>query len=88
MATDSCVQRVVRRDFRSATVITIAHRLHTVVDYDRIIVMDGGKIVEAGTPRKLLETEGGFLWKMASALGIQAQGELRSLAMMQPVSPP
>jgi ABC-type multidrug transport system fused ATPase/permease subunit len=80
MATDGRIQAVMRKDFERSTVITIAHRLHTVVDYDRIVVMDNGRAVEVGAPSDLLDKEGGFLWKMAAALGPQAQGELRALA--------
>lgn len=49
-ATDQFIQQCVKDKFRDATVITIAHRLDTVADYDKIIVMDKGRVAEVGTP--------------------------------------
>jgi ATP-binding cassette subfamily C (CFTR/MRP) protein 4 len=45
MGTDDFIQRTLKKRFNNKTIITIAHRLNTIADYDRIIVMDGGKIV-------------------------------------------
>ena len=53
--TDQLVQRVVRSQFKGRTVITIAHRIGTVIDCDRILVMGGGRVVEFGTPSDLLQ---------------------------------
>ena len=53
-ATDQLIQRTLRTAFANCTIITIAHRLQTVMDYDRIVVMAGGKIVECDTPERLL----------------------------------
>jgi ABC-type multidrug transport system fused ATPase/permease subunit len=47
-----------------ATVLTIAHRLRTVIEYDRILVLDQGRIVEFDTPRRLLEQEDGWFARM------------------------
>lgn len=58
--TDMLVQRTVREELRGRTVVTIAHRLATVVDCDRVMVVDGGRVVEMDTPRKLLEAGGWF----------------------------
>ncbi|KAJ2385511.1 hypothetical protein GGI05_004677, partial [Coemansia sp. RSA 2603] len=52
--TDSILQDVIRREFSECTVLTIAHRLNTVMDSDRVIVMDQGKVVEYDTPQNLL----------------------------------
>ncbi|GMT26202.1 hypothetical protein PFISCL1PPCAC_17499, partial [Pristionchus fissidentatus] len=52
--TDSLVQSVVREEFRDATVIAIAHRLNTVAGYDRIMVLEKGRIAEFDTPSRLL----------------------------------
>ncbi|XP_055357966.1 LOW QUALITY PROTEIN: ATP-binding cassette sub-family C member 10-like [Paramacrobiotus metropolitanus] len=54
--TDQKMQRTIREAFAHSTVITIAHRLHTVMDYDRIIVMSDGKIVETDSPSNLLRS--------------------------------
>lgn len=60
MKTDAFIQRAIRRYFKETTIITIAHRLITIVDYDRIIVMRGGRIVEKGAPFELIEHRGLF----------------------------
>ncbi|XP_061381499.1 probable multidrug resistance-associated protein lethal(2)03659 isoform X2 [Danaus plexippus] len=52
--TDKHIQRTIRTKFADSTVLTIAHRLNTVMDYDRVIVMDKGRIVESGHPYELL----------------------------------
>ncbi|KAI3325328.1 ABC transporter [Xylariaceae sp. AK1471] len=52
--TDELMQRIIREEFTQHTIITIAHRLHTIRDADTIIVMDKGKVVEVGTPDELL----------------------------------
>ena len=51
MQTDSFIQKVIRENFINTTVITIAHRLNTIADYDKVIVMSRGKIIELGSPR-------------------------------------
>ncbi|PHH89568.1 hypothetical protein CDD83_5759 [Cordyceps sp. RAO-2017] len=53
--TDELMQRVLREELAGRTIITIAHKLHTVLDYDRVILLDKGKLVEAGNPKELLE---------------------------------
>ena len=50
------IQRTIREELTSAIVITIAHRLKTVMDYDRILVLDEGHMVEFDTPWVLLQT--------------------------------
>lgn len=54
--TDELMQRVLREELQGRTVITIAHKLHTVLDYDRVVLLDRGRIVETGNPQALLET--------------------------------
>lgn len=50
--------------FKDHTVISIAHRLDTIADFDRVVVLDKGKVAESGNPRELLKTETKFraLW--------------------------
>ena len=62
--TDAMIQKVIRERFKDTTVLTIAHRLDTIMDSDRIIVMEEGKIVEFDTPNILLENENGIFFEM------------------------
>ena len=55
--TDRILQRVVREELKGCTVITIAHRLETVLDYDRVMVLDKGQVVEFASPEELLKRE-------------------------------
>ncbi|KAJ2067239.1 ATP-binding cassette glutathione S-conjugate transporter ycf1 [Coemansia sp. S155-1] len=58
--TDRIMQSVIRREFKDCTVLTIAHRLNTIMDSDRILVMDEGKVAELDTPANLLARDGHF----------------------------
>ena len=60
MQTDSFIQKVIREKFTDTTVITIAHRLNTIADYDKVIVMKRGKITEQGAPWQLIQSRGIF----------------------------
>ncbi|TPP56724.1 hypothetical protein FGIG_04960 [Fasciola gigantica] len=55
--TDFVIQKTIRSQFASCTVLTVAHRLHTVIDNELIVVMEGGRIVEVGAPHELLNPE-------------------------------
>lgn len=71
--TDALVQRVVREDFASHTVVSVAHRLETIVDFDRVVVLEGGCVAEEGCPRELLARPGGSrfreLWDASRRAG-------------------
>ena len=58
VTTDAMVQRVIRRVFRDCTVLTVAHRIHTIADSDRIMVLSEGNIAEFDSPQNLLQTPG------------------------------
>ena len=60
MATDYYIQKCIKTKFKETTVITIAHRLNTIADYDKVIVMDKGRILEIGAPYELLLRKGAF----------------------------
>ena len=59
--TDRMIQNVIRKEMAECTVLTIAHRLDTVLEYDRIMVLDNGEIVEFDQPDVLLQRRDGFL---------------------------
>lgn len=57
-ATDALIQQTVRVAFKNCTVLTIAHRLHTILDSDRILLLDSGEVDEFDSPLTLLQTPG------------------------------
>jgi len=61
---EQSIQEGLARLFRGRTVIAIAHRLSTLDAFDRIVVMDRGRIVEDGPPRRLLQAKGGIYSRM------------------------
>jgi ABC-type multidrug transport system fused ATPase/permease subunit len=80
MNTDAFIQKVLKERFADTTVITIAHRLNTVADYDQIIVMQRGKIMECGSPHELIQRNGMFA-EMVQHTGRNAS-EIRAKAKM------
>ncbi|XP_054584878.1 ATP-binding cassette sub-family C member 2 [Eptesicus fuscus] len=70
LETDQLIQITIRKEFSHCTVITIAHRLHTIMDSDKVMVLDNGKIVEFGSPEELLAKPGPFYF-MAKEAGIE-----------------
>ncbi|KAJ3554652.1 hypothetical protein NM688_g2996 [Phlebia brevispora] len=64
---DDQIQRTIREEFASSIVITIAHRLKTVLDYDRILVLGHGEILEFDTPAVLINKPGGVFREMCRA---------------------
>lgn len=74
-ATDSKVQATIR-ELKNNTIITIAHRLKTIVDYDRVVVMERGEVVEIGSPWDLLRTDG------TSVTGVDGKRWFREMCEM------
>eukprot|EP00117_Sycon_ciliatum_P000163 scpid4992/ scgid1440/ Multidrug resistance-associated protein 4; ATP-binding cassette sub-family C member 4; MRP/cMOAT-related ABC transporter; Multi-specific organic anion transporter B len=75
--TDSIIQQTLRTHFKDCTVITIAHRLHTIIDSDRIMVIDSGRIKEFDRPFALLQNKRGALSEMVQSLGVTEGEQLR-----------
>lgn len=71
--TDRKIQRTMAFGFKGKTVLCIAHRLRTIILYDRICVMDQGRIAEMDTPLRLWEREGGIFRGMCDRSGIQRE---------------
>lgn len=78
--TDALVQKTIRNKFQSCTVLTIAHRLNTVMNSDKILVMDDGTAVEFDSPFNLLKNPDGFLYKMVEQTGQTAADILHGIA--------
>merc|ERR1712070_529689 len=62
--TDALIQDMVRSNFANATVLTIAHRLNTIMDSDRVLVLDNGHVAEFDTPSKLLSETSSIFYGM------------------------
>mmetsp|Transcript_1237 Transcript_1237/g.1594 ORF Transcript_1237/g.1594 Transcript_1237/m.1594 type:complete len:1397 (-) Transcript_1237:136-4326(-) len=62
--TDALIQRMIRENFKNATVLTIAHRLNTIMDSDRVLVLDDGKVAEFDTVDALMAKNGGIFRSM------------------------
>lgn len=67
-ATDSKIQETLR-EVRESTIITIAHRLQTIIDYDKVLVLDKGRLVEYESPWELIEKEGSVFRGMCEMSG-------------------
>ena len=66
-ATDSKIQETIR-EIKNTT-ITIAHRLQTIIDYDKVLVLDKGEVIEYGDPFDLVNQEGGIFRGMCEMSG-------------------
>ncbi|KAM4636126.1 ATP-binding cassette sub-family C member 2 [Discoglossus pictus] len=71
LETDNLIQKTIRSEFSNCTVLTIAHRLHTIMDSSRVMVLDAGRIIEFGQPDELLKRQGHF-YAMAKDAGIES----------------
>uniref|UniRef100_A0A3P8ZXL4 ATP-binding cassette, sub-family C (CFTR/MRP), member 2 n=1 Tax=Esox lucius TaxID=8010 RepID=A0A3P8ZXL4_ESOLU len=69
LETDDLIQTTIRQEFAHCTVLTIAHRLHSILDSNRVMVLDAGKIVEFDSPSTLFNQQGHF-YSMAKDAGI------------------
>ncbi|KAK0639395.1 hypothetical protein B0T16DRAFT_338827, partial [Cercophora newfieldiana] len=72
--TDRAVQKVMRTEFAHSTLIVIAHKLSTVADFDRLLVLSHGAVAESGAPRQLLRERGEF-WDMVCQSPDRAETE-------------
>ncbi|KAM9999108.1 hypothetical protein ACTFIZ_002667 [Dictyostelium cf. discoideum] len=77
---DSLIQATIRNKFSNCTILTIAHRLNTIMDSDRIMVLDAGKISEFDEPWTLLQNQNGLLTWLVDETGPQNAIYLRKLA--------
>ena len=77
--TDLLIQQTIHSEFADCTVLCIAHRLDTVISYDRILVLQQGQLVEIGTPKALLDKEDGMFTSMVNETGEKNASFLRSI---------
>ncbi|KAM7299688.1 putative ABC transporter [Ixodes scapularis] len=72
--TDMLVQQTLRDAMSGCTVLIIAHRLHTVLSSDRVVVMDQGSVVEVGSPTELLTDTTSSFYAMVREAGVEFHG--------------
>ena len=77
LETDDLIQATIRKEFADSTVMTIAHRLNTIMDYDRIMVLDKGHLVEFASPMELLGDTESIFYRMAVDAGLAGQQEIK-----------
>ncbi|KAM1917545.1 hypothetical protein ACFX13_037135 [Malus domestica] len=79
--TDALIQKTIRQEFQSCTMLIIAHRLNTIIDCDRILLLDAGRVREFDTPERLLSNERSAFSKMVQSTGSANAQYLRSLVL-------
>ncbi|KAI4371824.1 hypothetical protein MLD38_010127 [Melastoma candidum] len=76
--TDALIQKI-REEFKSCTMLIIVHRLNTIIDCDRILLLDSGRVLEYDTPEGLLSNEGSAFSKMVQSTGAANAQYLRGI---------
>ncbi|XP_031394506.1 putative ABC transporter C family member 15 [Punica granatum] len=72
-ATDGVIQKIISQEFKDRTVVTIAHRIHTVIDSNLVLVLSDGRVAEFDSPSKLLEREDSFFSKLIKEYSMRSK---------------
>jgi ABC-type multidrug transport system ATPase subunit len=80
LQTDKLIQQTIKENFKNLTVLTIAHRLNTIMESDKILVMDAGVAVEFGPPLALLERSEGHFTSLLRETGHESFKKLKKIA--------
>eukprot|EP00127_Corallochytrium_limacisporum_P002056 Clim_evm44s99 gene=Clim_evmTU44s99 len=83
METDNCIQQILREQFKDCTVITIAHRINTIMDSDRILLLEAGQVKEFDSPARLLKQPGSQFYAMAQEAHCLADEDESNDAQLQ-----
>lgn len=78
--TDKLLQEALNKSFQGATIISVAHRLDTIIDNDLILVLGGGEVLEYGSPAELIALQGHFT-SMVNDTGVEMSQELKRRAI-------
>ena len=78
--TDAIIQNVMKTKFKQATVLTIAHRLETIIFYDKIAVIGEGKIIELASPKTLLQNSNSSFSKLVDEMGKESKERMMGMA--------
>ncbi|KAJ7185377.1 multidrug resistance-associated ABC transporter [Mycena filopes] len=79
-ATDELIGKTIRQEFAESTILTIAHRLRTVIDYDRVMLLDQGRIAEFDRPGVLLRNPNSKFYSLCKATGKEEFAVLKKMA--------
>jgi len=79
-ATDELISQTIRHEFAQSTILTIAHRLRTVIDYDRVMLLDQGRIVEFDRPATLIADTSSSFYALCKATGRNEFSTLKKMA--------
>lgn len=80
--TDDLIQQTIRSKlFAESTVITIAHRLQTIIDFDSIVILSDGKVIEVGSPHELLKNTDSSFSEMVNAMGSDVRKDMIKRAL-------
>lgn len=81
--TDALIQKTIRETFAECSVLTIAHRLHTIIDSDMVLVMENGYAKEYDVPYKLLQNSSGIFRDLVNNLGHDEKEKLFEIAKLK-----
>ncbi|EAW07798.1 putative ABC multidrug transporter [Aspergillus clavatus NRRL 1] len=73
--TDEIMQRVIREKFGSHTILSVAHKLETILDFDKVVVLDAGRVVECGNPYSLLADEKTYFSRLYASAMVEEGGD-------------
>jgi ABC-type multidrug transport system ATPase subunit len=80
LQTDKLIQTTIKENFADLTVLTIAHRLNTIMEADKILVMDAGNVVEFAQPLALLSRPDGYFTQLLKQTGDESFNKLKHIA--------
>ncbi|OXG63652.1 ATP-binding cassette transporter [Cryptococcus neoformans CHC193] len=79
--TDALISKTIREEFSDSTIVTIAHRIHTIIDFDKVLVMDRGNIAEFASPADLLRNHKSRFYSLCKATGRTEFKNLKEMAL-------
>ena len=79
LQTDLLIQETIKKNFSHCTILMIAHRLNTIMECDKILVMEDGRVVEFEHPTKLIENKEGYFYSLVNQSGSDSVARLKTM---------